>query len=453
MTDSEFLSFLRSIQPLVKNGRLDLSVSDTASVTEKLDGSPCNWGINKAAKFFMESANSGEITAQQVERFNNPYTIHFYEAFKFLSGYKPFQTKLKSVLQKHGAFKVVSEMFPLLTHKGDEFGDVVFCSTKYSKNSLGNKGAFVCLDASCEKMGSRGTDMILKDVEMPSDTEWKVYNVHTHGKLSKNGLVFDLVGIRDLVSSPQKLSDAETIIKSKKESPEKDALKKVLTTVKQQMQNVLNQYSEKIDTFLQKGGGRKYPVEGVVLKIDVPDNPIFVKGTSEIFHKIADVTWGTRHAAGDAEKVLEGKFLTDVLGLTTAHSATINKAVAASKAQLGMPRTEDDINKIASDVYQKLRSSTTIASSEKIKNNARVVLLQAKTEVSEAATRWAQITRTNKVDPDTITKTENSLRYVNDKIKKIEDALVNTHYIGDSYVVYLLRIFLDKRILSHTEME
>lgn len=41
MTDAEFPAFLKRIQPLVKKGRMDLSVSDQASVTEKLDDSPC----------------------------------------------------------------------------------------------------------------------------------------------------------------------------------------------------------------------------------------------------------------------------------------------------------------------------------------------------------------------------------------------------------------------------
>ena len=306
MTDAEFLTFLQKIQPLVKKGKMDLSVSDQASVTEKLDGSPCKWGLNAQGQFFMESANSGEVTIAGAEKFNNPFVGHFYEGLKFLNSYRPFQAKLQAVKKKHGAFKVTSEMFPVLTHKGDELGDIVFASTKYNKSKLGNKGAFVCFNATCEKHGDAGSDEIIDMVENTTDPEWKVYNIHKHGSLDRQGLMFDVSGLQDLVKSPEKLQQAEVLLKSRKDSPEKDALKKIIRQLKDQMQSVLNTYAERINTFLSADASRKYPVEGIVLRIDLPEEPIFIKGTSEIFHKIAERTWGTRKAVGNAEKVFLG---------------------------------------------------------------------------------------------------------------------------------------------------
>lgn len=451
MSDIEFLNFLQRIQPLVKKGKMDLSVSDKASVTEKLDGSPCKWGLNSAGQFFVESANSGEVTITQAEKLNNPFTVHFYEAIKFLNGYKPFQAKLQTVRKKHGAFKVTSEMFPVLTHKGDKFGDIVFASTKYNKSTLGNKGAFVCFGAECEKHGEAASDEILGMLESPADPEWRVYNINKHGSLSREGLVFDLSGIQKMVSDPAKLQQAETLLRSRKDSPEKDALKKVIRKMKDQMQGILNKYAESINTFLSSDKSRQYPVEGVVLKINLPDEPIFIKGTSEIFHKIAEKTWGTRKAAGNTEKVFDGNFLTQVLGLSTAHAATINKAVAAAKSKVGDVTDDASANKVALAVYDYLKGSGLDMSPNAIKTRANQTISSAQKELNGIISQWSKLKKSGQVDPDTVDKTENQLDFLQKKLTNIGEAVVNPEYTGTEYIVYLLRLFLDKRMKSSGE--
>jgi len=448
MSDTEFLSFLQKIQPLVKQGKMNLAVTDQASVTEKLDGSPCKWGLNAQGQFFVESANSGEVTISNADKLNNPFTVHFYEALNFLNSYKPFQNKLQAVKKKHGAFKVSSEMFPVLTHKGDELGDIVFASTKYNKSKLGNKGAFVCFSAVCEKHGEDNT--VVQELESPDDPEWKIYNINKHGSLSREGLVFNLSGIQKLVASPNKLKEAEALLRSRKESPEKDTLKKIIRKVKEQMQGVLDQYAERINTFLSSDASRQYPVEGVVLKIDLPDEPIFIKGTSEIFHKIAEKTWGTRKAAGNTEKVLDGDFLTKVLGLTTSHAATLNKAVAAAKQRVGQVTDDESANKIALEVYNQLKTTVDMSPAA-VRSRANEVIGSAKKEFQATKTEWEKIKKAKEVDPDTIEKTENQLDFLQKKIDNISNAIEKPPYQGDAYTIYLLRMLLDKRIKSSQE--
>jgi hypothetical protein len=405
--------------------------------------------MDHTGNFFVESANSGKVTRANASKLNNPFTVHFYEALKFLSEYAPFQSKMQSVFEIHGPFTVSSEMFPVLTHKGDEFGDIVFASTRYNKTALGNKGAFVCFDA--ESDGITPSDDILAKIENIKDPEWKVYNINKHGSLEREGLVFDVSGIQQLVNGPEKLKQAEALLRSRKDSPEKDALKKVIGNVKVQLQGVLNQYAEKINTFLSTDKNRKYPVEGVVLKINLPDEPIFIKGTSEIFHQIAEKTWGTRKAAGNTEKVFDGNFLTNVLGLTTAHAATLNKAVSAAKSSAGSVDNDVSANKVALLVYNQLKRAGVDVTSGEVKTRAKAILTTAYHELSDIKNKWDKLKKS--VDPDTMDKTDSQLDFLQNRLNKVEEAVLSSKYTGIEYVVYLLRLFIDKRIKSSSETE
>lgn len=447
MGDIDFLMFLQRIFPMVKNGKIDLSVSDKATVTEKLDASPCMWGYDDAGKFYMESANSGEITIDKAERFNNPFTVHFYEALKFLNSYQPFQNRALTVYRKFGAYKVTSEMFPVLTHKGDELGDIVFCSTKYNRSKLGNKGAFVCFSATSQK----GEDSILEMLESSSDSEWKIYNIHTHGKLSKEGLIFDIAGIQSLITNPIKLGSAIDLLKSRKDSIEKDAIKKVITKVKSDLQSVLNDYAERINTFLSSDRNRKYPVEGVVLKVQLPDGDVFIKGTSRIFNQIAEKTWGTRKEAGSVEKVFDGNFLKNVLGLSTSHSATINKAVSAARSVNGSRNDEGTLNNIALSVYNQLRDSGVNVSSSEVKRKAIESINSAFSEFNATSNKWNEQKRQSGLDPDTVSKTDNQLSFLSNKLNSIKTEVINSKYTGTNFVIYLLRLFIDKKIKQSTD--
>jgi hypothetical protein len=444
MSDGAFLRFLQKIQPLVKSGKLDLSVNDNVSVTEKLDGSPCMFGLNQSGKFYLESANSGEITVDLAERFNNPFTSHFYQALLFLNSYVPFQRRLQAAFKQYGFFKITSEMFPVLTHKGNEFGDVVFASTKYNRAKLGNKGAFVCFGA-VSKDGDTTSDGILNMIINTEDPEWKVYNILQHGNLSREGLVFDFSGVQDFIEDPKKLAGAMTLLRSRKDTPEKLALKKMILTIRKQLQGSLNQYAEKINSFLSHGDG-KYPVEGVVMKIRLPDEDIFIKGTSEIFHQIAEKTWGTRKALGNLEKVLDGEFLKNVFGFKTTHAATINKAIQSARQTVGPGTDEVTLNKIALAVFAELRENGDRLDSENIRKRASDAVATSSKELLDTLKQWEKVKPT--VDPDTAEKTDQQIKFVVDKFKKLKEAIGSTNYKGVSYIIYLLRFLLDKKITN-----
>lgn len=438
MTDSEFLTFLQKVQPLVKQGKLDLSVEDRASITEKLDGSSCSWGANDRGQFYLESANSGPITILEVERFNNPFTFHYYETLKFLSSYEPFQLRLKKAFESSGPFKVTAELFPVLTHKGDAFGDIVFCSTRYNRRLLGEKGTFVCFNSEPD---------VLSTLVAPNDPMWKVYDINTHGRLPAQGLVFDLKGISDLVDDPVKLRQAITLIgtRGKAQAAERDALKQVITKVRPQLQAVLNRYAEKINTFLSNpSNGKSYPVEGVVLKVKAPDGEdLFLKGTSEIFSKIAAKTWGPRKEAGNVEKVFDGKFLTDVLGLSTSNPASLNKAVANAKAKVGYNGDDVSKNKVAMEVYQQLKGSVELDPKE-LKTKALKSLQDAAQQLRTIQNGWDS--SRGELDPDTVDKTNKQLDFLSNRLRTIATAIKAPKYQGIDYIIYLLRLFIDKRM-------
>lgn len=437
MSDTAFLKFLEKLQPLVKSGKLDLSVSDSVSVTEKLDGAGCTFGIDKNGKFFMESASSGEVTISQAEKFNNAFTNHFYHALLFLNSYQPFQKRLQLVFSSSGAFKVSSEMFAVLTHKGDAFGDIVFATTKYSKSKLGNKGAFVCFSGSSEKASSEEILAAISDTE---DSEWKVYDINKQGGLPRQDLIFNLSGIQDLIEDPVKLSSAMALLKKRKDSPEKDALTKVILNAKKQLQNTLNQYAERINSFLSSGQG-KYPVEGVVMKVHLPDEDIFIKGTSEMFNQIKLKTWGTRSTLGDIETVFNGDFLINVLGLKTAHKATINQAIESARQRVGKGTDETTLNKVALELYKTLEGKF---DPNTIKQKAIETLERSTKSLNATLNKWKTVKPT--VDPDTATKTDDQIKYILNRFKKLKEAIENTRYQGMDYVIYLLRLLLDKKI-------
>ena len=442
MSDGNFLQFLEKIHPLVQSGKLDLSVKDSVSITEKLDAAGCQFGLNSSGVFYLQSSNSGEVTAAQSERFNNTFTSHFYAALNFLNSYQPFQKSLKTVFDRFGQFKVSSEMFAVLVHQGDQFGDVVFATTKYSKSKLGEKGAFVCFGA-VNQDGDKFSKEILSIISSPHDKEWRVYDLAQHGNLSREGLVFNLSGLNDLIENPEKLKKAEALLRTRKESPEKDALKKAIQGIRAQLQDTLNQYAEKINSFLSNGSG-KYPVEGVVLKIELPDEDIFIKGTSNMFNQVKEKTWGTRSALGDIESVFDGEFLKNILGLKTSHAATINQAIAAARQKVGAGTDDETLSRVALEVYHSLRATGDIPDSNVIREKAKEALTKAANEINATISKWNQVKPT--VDPDTARKTDEQLKYVADRFKRLSDAIVSTKYQGEAYAVYLLLFLLDKKI-------
>ena len=437
MTDKEFINLMYKINPLIKNGTIDLSVSNDFYAIEKMDASPCHWGMLENKKFFLESANSGPVTINEAEKFNNPYTIHFYQALKFLNSYQPIQSKINAVYNKFGAFSIFSEMFPVLSHKGDEFGDFIFASTKYNKEKFGNKGAFVCF-SSIPSDKFDGMMTILNDTK---DQEWKIYindQVRLMGQLQ-----FDLSGIKSWISSPEKLQSSLKLLSSReKNNPEQNALKDLISNVKKQLQSELNRYANEINSFLGKESGR-YPVEGVIVRVKLPDGNFFVKGTSEMFHHIAQTTWGTRKELGEIEKTMEGEFLKDVLGLSTSQPAALNRAIEEIKPTIN-GSGEEYLNALAYKLIQKLRVRE--ITGEEAKKLADNVFKRSSENLNKIVGDWKNLQKSKKIDPDTIDKTNNNLNDMIEKFERLKSVIITNKYSGKEYLVYLARFLLKKRL-------
>lgn len=447
MSDAELLTFLHQLQQVAADGSIDLSTNDKVSMSEKFDGSPANWGYSP--EWFMESANSGEVTDSNIEKFNNPYTVHFYKAFKFLADYGPFQERLKKAADYAGApVKFISEMFPVLTHKGDECGDFIFCSTKYNKSKLGNMGAFMIFDVKV-KEGESWVEpsedikgMLLDIIRSPDDPEWKCFYIERDGKLNGN-LQFDFTGINDWISSPEKLAQSIAVLR-KKNDPNSKAVKDLIAKIRPGLQKQLDAYAEKTSSSLGNAAG-KSPIEGVVLKVNLPDGPTFIKGTSQIFHDIAAGTWGTRKELGAIEKTLTGQFLKDVIGLRTDQPAALNRAIAEVGKEFHSDKQgEELVNDFTNELRKKLIADGAAGDSKDARKKAQAYMKAATKQLADIETKWQQ-TKTQ-VDPDTVDKTESQMAYTKEMLAKLQQRVVDAKYSGDAYMVYLLRMLIGRRI-------
>ena len=434
MSDSQLLTFLHQLQQVAADGSIDLNTNDKVSMSEKFDGSPANWGHNP--EWFMESANSGEVTNSNIEKLNNPYTVHFYKAFKFLADYGPFQERLKKAADYAGApVKFISEMFPVLTHKGDDCGDFIFCSTKYNKSKLGNMGAFMIFDVKVKEGDSWVEpnedikDMLLDIIRSTDDTEWKCFYIERDGKLNGN-LQFDFTGINDWISSPEKLAQSISLLR-KKNDPNSKAIKDLIAKIRPGLQKQLDAYAEKTSSSLGNETG-KSPIEGVVLKVNLPDGPTFIKGTSQIFHDIAAGTWGTRKELGAIEKTLTGQFLKDVIGLRTDQPAALNRAIAEVGKEFHSDKQgEELINEFTNELRKKLIVGGAAGDANASRDKAQAYMKAATTQLSDIEKKWEQ-TKTQ-VDPDTVDKTENQMKYTKEMLNKLQDRVVDAKYSGDAY--------------------
>jgi hypothetical protein len=454
MSDAELLTFLHQLQQVAADGKIDLSTNDKVSMSEKFDGSPANWGHNP--EWFMESANSGEVTNSNIEKFNNPYTVHFYQAFKFLADYGPFQERLKKAVDYAGVpIKFILEMFPVLTHKGDSLGDFIFCSTKYNKSKLGNKGAFMIFDVKVKEGDSwiepsediKG--MLLDIIRSADDPEWKCFYIERDGKLNGN-LQFDFAGINDWISSPEKLAQSVTVLR-KKNDPNAKTLKDLIAKIRPGLQKQLDAYAEKTSSSLGNATG-KSPIEGVVLKVNLPDGPTFIKGTSQIFHDIAAGTWGTRKELGAIEKTLTGQFLKDVIGLRTDQPAALNRAIAEVGKEFHSDKQgEELINDFTNELRKKLMADGAAGDANASRKKAQEYVKAASKQLADIEKKWQQ-TKTQ-VDPDTVDKTESQMKYTKEMIAKLQERVVDAKYTGDAYMVYLLRMLIGRRIESFINKE
>lgn len=437
MSSIEFLNFLSSIQPLIKNNKIDLSLSNEISISEKLDGVSCKMGANKDGKFFMESSNSGKVTIDNIEKFNSPYLKSFYEIFKYLNTPK-FLSKINSTYQKYGEFTMVGELFPVLTHKADKDGNIIFVSVKYNIEKLGSKGCFVCFSSATSK---GNVPEIIDNFEDVNNPEFKIYNLEKSGNLSKENLIFDFSELNSFISSKEKIENTIQYLKSNKDD-KAQAIKQLLNKVQIKLQQQLNNYAEEVQSFLSKD---KNKIEGVVLKIKLPNENIFLKGTSEQFKELHNKLSKTTNEISDLEKAIDGEFLVDVLGLSSANPSFLNKEIQNLKQSKNYDLSnESGANAFLNDLYVKIKKDNfdTTNIKENTKNKLKKFILDLKKIKSE----WEIQKNDKDFDQNVINKTENFINFLSNKIVGIKNIL-DKNYDPDQYVIYLMSYLLKRRML------
>ena len=341
LKDIEVLELVRKIVLLSGN-----EFSDTITIkpeegarvdiVEKMDGNSFEFGINKDKKFFIESSNSGEVTAETYkEKFS--FSQDFLKSFESLAGNKEFQQGLASIFEKYGPFKFLSELYPTLTHKGKK--TVVFVATKYRRDAFGSDGGLVIFRTKLWDSASNSwqsideasglSSKIIREfkeesVSMGFDNLWKVYSNDEDAKIPA-AVAFDISDIKNYIASEENYNSSLIILSDRKSSVEKTQLVEAISRARGKIQSVLDGLANSTRSFL--GDSSSY-IEGVILRIKNSDGSYdLIKGTSNGFAETKHLTWNTRTKLIEIEKNLESKCLLNVLKLKTAAPAALNNRV------------------------------------------------------------------------------------------------------------------------------
>lgn len=455
-TDTEFLEIFRGLLPYIKSGKIDLDKVKNIDVVEKMDSSFCHFGINDQGVFFIETSNSGEVTTDNYrQKFSNEYFFGDFKAsFESLLGNDILQNTIKKIYAKFGPIRYDAEIFPVLTHTGDESGYITFVATRYDRNKFGKNGAFVVFkswikddNAAWKRPDPLINVNIISAIETADSAEWRIYTNEKHAKLSGN-VEFNVENLDEMLSTEKGIDDAITILKSRANTTMKAHLKNAIRDVKDKMQSVIDAYAEKTPSIFSKTGDNS-PIEGVVLRLKQANGDIFeVKGTSKAFDEIKKQTWATRMDLDALEAVTDGRFLKDALGLNTAQPAALNNAI--KKLAQSFTTDEKDAKKkeiqFIFKLYESLRDSDAIPSPKEIKKKVNNIFKSASDELSKIVNAFSVNSST--VDPDTRRKSTKAIEMVIDKFHKIDEA-INADVAIDVFPLYLLKFFLDRRLNTY----
>jgi hypothetical protein len=328
VSGDDFLKALKALYPYVKeDGSLHPNEAPNIDIVEKVDSSFCHFGVNKEGKFFLASSNSGEVTEENFEhKFkNNP---DFLESFRFLKDHKLLHVVLKNISKEIGKpVKFEAEILPILTYTPDEAGNVTFVGTKYSKEKLGEKGAFVVFKAQVYegdewiRIPSRHQKKMISDVVDADSKEWRILSNDVHMKVNQDvnfGVDFNqldkYLGTDSGFKNLQDLMDA-------KMTPEKRRVKEILSDIRAKMQVALDGLSNSLTSNI----GNDF-IEGVVLRIKDEDGQVMeIKGTSEKFSKNKETLWKHRDQLEELYDNFKNSIKTNVLHLKLTTDRSINQ--------------------------------------------------------------------------------------------------------------------------------
>ncbi len=452
-SDVEFLEIFKELLPHVQSGEIDLDKVKTVDMVEKMDSSFVHFGLNQAGKFFMESSNSGEVTADDYQqRFSHTFMSDYKAAFASLLENKPLQSTLQKIFKKVGAIRYDAELFPVLTHTGDESGYITFVATKYDKAKFGTRGAFVVFKSWIKDENAQWTRpdpkknlTLLNAIESADSAEWRIYTNEKHAKLS--GVVkLKAMNVDKMLSTPEAIDDAIEVLSARGNTTIKAHLKNVIADLKEKLQGVLDKYAEETSSIFSKPDSPS-SIEGVVLRIKKANGDIFeVKGTSNAFDTLKKQTWATRSSLAELEAVTEGSFLKDALGLKTAQAAALNRAIKefgatfTSKEKNPEKREHEFLLKL----FDAMQNKDAMVPPEETRKRVQQIFEVAKNQLSVIIDEF----KSQNIDPDSKRKSLESLKAIIDKFDTIEKT-VNTDMPDEAFQLYIFKFMLDRRLKQY----
>lgn len=403
---------------------------DNIFLVEKMDSSFCHFGADPKGQFFFETKSSGPVYSKTADK-KLGYKIDFIKTFRDLEKNTRFQKSLQKIYNKYGSFKFSAELFPSLTHKGAEGGQVIFVGVPYSKDKFGTKGGFVIFNVNLlNNQGSYQAPDYKLDNEITSEfkrlsqedgwgDEWKIYTNNEDMKKTSEPLELELE------------PDLAQALKSDSEFSRKlqNSVKKAGSQIQDFLDNKANTFSSN----LSSKKDNSY-IEGLVLKVLDEDGDITeIKGTSTLFNERVKVYWGDRDALKILKKDLNEDLLIKVLKFKTANPGKLNRDII----KLGQNfDTESDSNfSLKQQFYNYLLNTLTelgseIEKPEKIKSRAVEV-------INDFAKRYSEILNNFKanqknLDQDSIRKTKQHFASFKKEFEKIKNSInkdINKNYL------------------------
>lgn len=299
-------------------------------LVEKMDSSFVGIGLDKRGKFFIESSNSGLVyPATYKQKFS--FSEDFLKSYESLMTNEGLQRSLKQIYDKVGAFKLNTELFPMMTHEGTEDGRVVFVGTPYLKDKFGSEGGLTVFKAQLwnnnkntwyypdQEINSRIVSTFKRLAEANGfENEWKIYS-NDEDMILPGELEFDMRGLSQFFVNRDSLEELKGGIR-------KAVYKKPFDELKVSLQRQLDDLADNSKSNL---GGEGSYIEGVVLRIKKDNgNIIEIKGTSKEFDEKKKKYWHSRVELLNLEKSFNESVFLNILGFPSAHVPSVKKSIS-----------------------------------------------------------------------------------------------------------------------------
>jgi hypothetical protein len=323
---------VRQLGPIttVKSGQSNIQL------IEKMDGSFCRFGVDDTGLFFLQSSNSPPANVNNFKKVFKALP-DFRETFDCLMQLKSFQKWCLDLFNSVGKFAVSAEIFPLLTHTGDN-DSVVFCGTKYSKHNFGSKGAFVTFDIAMYDVTSNSYISVGKDRSEKLQYElhdlsnqtfgsiWKIMPNHIYCYLNRE-IAFNLVQLDTIVDNDESYEAALQMLRSTRKTKERAALVSKIECGRKSLQRSLDKFADELKSFLSDGHDS---AEGVILSLDIDGALISLKGTSNAFDLTKKRLWHHRQEYLKIDRKIDSIMLQTHFGFTKTTPVALNKRVRSA---------------------------------------------------------------------------------------------------------------------------